>query len=228
MGIEYRHFLVVNDETWLPKPNTIARVEAVLRKWSLVENLKQVFDLSNGQAKEVDRARAYDAPGHGLALHYDGIHGRPVVTIAGPSYYENIFDTDRYTMRTTLLVGSDYRVHWSAHGFYFELLSPAKQNGTELATFPYPEDLIGCYYWQSFPCDAKTSPPDVKIHVADHAEKNVAWSNYRGFWRAALVIDFGKDLPAFARGQHVLPNQEFVKAVSEAFGARIAEVGEFF
>ena len=29
--------------------------------------------------------------------------------------------------------------------------------------------------------------------MADDAEDNVAWSNCFGFWRAALMIDFGKE-----------------------------------
>ena len=35
MGVEYRHYLVVNDPEWRPEPDTASRVEEVLRSWGL-------------------------------------------------------------------------------------------------------------------------------------------------------------------------------------------------
>jgi hypothetical protein len=230
VGIEYRHFLVVNDETWLPKPDTIAGVEAALRKWSLVEELKQVLDLShfsNGEPTEIDHARAKGDPGHGLALFFGGILGQPVVNIAGAALHNGISDAERYTMGVALVVGCDYRVHWSSEGLYFELVAPPRQGRDPI--IPYPVDYVPeILYAQSFPCDGNTSPPQVKIHVADHAETNFGRSNYQGFWRGAVVINFGKNLPAFVQDLHALPNQDFVDAIEEAFHAEIAEIGEFF
>ncbi len=228
MGVEYRHFLVVNDATWLPNPDTMPRVEAVLRIWSLVEDLNKAFDLSDGRAKEIDYAHAKGDPGHGIALLFDGISGLPVANIAGPSFYDGILDAERYTMGTALVVGRDYRVHWSSESLYFELVSPAEQNGKAIAPYPYPEDLRGCLFAESFRSEANTSPPEVEIHVADHAAANFGRSNYHGFWRGAVVIDFGKNLPGFVNDLHVLPNQNFVDAIEEAFGAEVAEIGEFF
>src|SRR5262249_7214197 len=63
MGIEYRHFLVVDDAEWRPQSDTAARVEAVLRKWSLVDRPKEVVDLSRGANKQIDGDTTSVPPG---------------------------------------------------------------------------------------------------------------------------------------------------------------------
>ncbi|HEX7864364.1 MAG TPA: hypothetical protein VF555_05420 [Variovorax sp.] len=35
MGIEYRHFLVVDDADWRPRADTAARVAKLLADWSI-------------------------------------------------------------------------------------------------------------------------------------------------------------------------------------------------
>jgi hypothetical protein len=226
MGVEYRHYLVVNDAAWMPEPDTAARVEKVLREWSLVDKLEKVIDLTNGQQKGVQKVPSTEAPGHGLALIFAGVEGAPVARIAGPSLYDSVSDADRYTMRIALVIGDDYRLHWSSESIFFKLVEAPRQDGKIIAAYR-DDDPLDCLYAESFPSDENTSPPKVEIQVSEHAQNNVDWSDYVGFWRGALVIDFGKDLPAFIEGVHILPNREFVLAIDEAFGGDVIEVGEF-
>ncbi len=45
MGVEYRQFMVVDDAHWRPQSDTAARVEAVLRDWSLIGEVENIVDL---------------------------------------------------------------------------------------------------------------------------------------------------------------------------------------
>ena len=83
MGIEYRHFLVVNEPDWRPQPDTAARVESVLRDWSVVDRIEKVINLALGANNEVIDTSTADLPGPGLAFIYSGVQGLPVERIAG-------------------------------------------------------------------------------------------------------------------------------------------------
>lgn len=66
----------------------------------------------------------------------------------------------------------------------------------------------------------------VEMHVEEWAKKNVGWACCNGFWRGALILDFGKDLPSFARQVHLLPARQFVYDLSEAFRGPLTQFGE--
>jgi len=225
MGVEYRHFLVVNDPDWRPRVDTVSRVEQVLRTWGLATRLEKAVDLTAGLNEELTGESIANVPDGGIAYVYQGVQGAAVAKIAGPSEY-GVGDDERYTMRTTLVVGNDYRIQWSSESIYFELTSPPTEDGVPIeATDEEPFDIL---FDESFSSEQATSPPVVTIHVEEHAQANVGWDAYQGFWRAAVVIDFGKDLPAFSETRHELPERTFVSAVSEAFRGPIVEVGEFY
>jgi hypothetical protein len=225
MGVEYRHFLVVNDPNWRPENDTALRIDDILRQWLLADRLRRIVDLSTGNDMERVGSNGLVDPGRGLAFRYAGVDGSAVARIAGPSLYDA--DPDhRYTMSTWLVLGSDYRVHYSSEAFFFDLISPPTTGGRPIE--PDERESLDILFDQSFPADDATSPPVVKIHVEDHAKPHLAWSQYQGFWRGALVIDFGKDLPHFVDGVHQLPARDFIAAIGEAFRGPIVEVGEFY
>jgi hypothetical protein len=65
----------------------------------------------------------------------------------------------------------------------------------------------------------------VRARIAAHAKKKVA---REGFWRGALVLDFGKDLPAFCGKLHALPARDFVAEIIDAFRGRVVEIADFY
>ncbi|NVM74783.1 hypothetical protein FHW83_000543 [Duganella sp. SG902] len=229
MGVEYRHFLIVDDPAWTPHADTAARVDAVLRRWLLVDKVEQCLDLTGGALNPIDAADLSSIKaGAGVAVVYAGIAGEPVMRIAGASLYNDIDPRDRYTMRTSLVLGDDFRIPWSSDGVWFELISPPTIAGQPIAANesddePGP-DLL---YERSFPSEG-ASPPVVKVHVQDGAKENIAWDHIQGYWRAALVIDFGKDLPSFCGGIQALPARDFVTDMADAFRSRLVEIGEFY
>lgn len=227
MGIEYRHFLVVDDAAWRPEPDTAARVAKVLGDWSIGTELAEAIDLSQGQEVSPEEAKALATTGPGIALRYRGADGAPVEALAGPSSYDDVETGDRYTMETVLIVGNDYRIHWSSDSIYFNLVSPPEAvNGQ-----PVQPDAAGSYrtfYAESYASDYVLKPPVVRVEVNDFARKNLDWADCLGFWRGGLAIDFGKDLPAFVNGVHRLPARAFVDALRDAFRGPLVEIGEFY
>lgn len=228
MGVEYRHFLVVNDPGWLPREDTASRVEAVLREWGIVVDRRRVINLADGRQTTMDLGARVGDAGHGVAILFAGTTGAAVQRVAGPSLYGAGVD-DGSTMATHLIVGTDYRVHWSSDGVWFEVTAAPLHGGEPYDSYPDEESVDTLYdqsYWSEG--DDLTSPPTVKAHVAEHSAGHVGWNNYAGVWRGAVVIEFGKDLPSFSDALHRLPNREFVQALEGAFRADLAEVGEFY
>lgn len=222
MGVEYRHFIVVNDTGWAQQSDTVARVDAVLKQWSLVQRLNKVVDLR--LASEISQADA--SPVLDLAFVYAGVSGNVVERIAGPSAYEEVTGSDRYTMSTTLVIGNDYHVQWSSDAIYFELLSPPTINGTAIEGIR--DEFFGTLFDTSFSSEGATTLPVVEVHIADHSMHSSAWKSCLGYWRAAVVIDFGKDLPSFSKEIHALPLRDFVADVGVALRAPVLEIGEFY
>lgn len=227
MGICYQHHLVVDDAGWRPQPDTVARVEKVLRAWSLIDQPTEVIDLLRGTKLTPEYPSASTTPGRGIALIYPGIRGTAVEQLAGPSYYDSIGTEDRYTSRVTLIVGDDYRIQNGSHAIYPELIaSPIDGSGRAIEPNQEQQASVWCYS-DSFAGQDISSPPQVKMHVEEWAKKNIGWGRCNGFWRGALVLDFGKDLPSFAREVHILPARQFVYDLSEAFRGPLAQLGEF-
>lgn len=226
MGVEYRHFMVVDDAHWRPQSDTAARVEAALRDWSLIGAVARVVDLPACQEAPRGTSNSAASPGPGVAIVYPGATGPAVEHIAGPSAFADITPADRYLKRMTLVLGDDFRVQWSTDSTYFELLSPPLANGVPIAGEDV--DFLDSLYAASYPSSEASSPPVVRAHVEDRARPSVAWDSCLGYWRGALVLDFGKDLPAFCEKVQALPAREFVAAISAALRGRLVEIGDFY
>jgi hypothetical protein len=49
---------------------------------------------------------------------------------------------------------------------------------------------------------------------------------FMGYWRTALIIDCGKDLPQVSdEDGFKIPNKAFISDVEEAWGCKVIEVG---
>ncbi|WP_426339451.1 hypothetical protein ACN9MZ_24530 [Pseudoduganella sp. S-14] len=219
MGVEYRHFFVVDQENWHPEQDTFERVNKVLGSWGLNDKLLEIVDLTAGK-----QSRTTDASiPKGLAgkvFKFEGPSGGTVARLAGPSLHD-CEDEERYLSEILVIVGEDYRIQWSCEGLFFELL--------EAPSIVYQdEEPYGTAYAESFP-STNTTAPKVKLHVEDFARKHLAPTECKGYWQGAVILDFGKDLPTFADEVRSLPNREFVEALRNALRAQsIIEIGEFY
>jgi hypothetical protein len=225
MGVEYRHFLVPANPKWLPQVDTLLRVDAVLRKWSLVAREPIVFKLKDGRKRNIPTIPV-NSFGLDLAVEYSMIEGRAVRAIFGPSFYPNIQDGERYIQKISVLVGLDYRIHSSSEAFYFKVTETPDNDGIPVKPYSHDDGLYLC--GEVFRATALTRPPNIEIHVDEKCTGNVAWKGYKGYWRAALILDCGKDLPGFIEGLQALPSQGFIEDVSAAFGTKVYEIGEVY
>ncbi|RUR65448.1 hypothetical protein EJP67_00075 [Variovorax guangxiensis] len=227
MGIEYRHFLVVDDANWRPSADTAARVAKLLAEWSIGTELVEAVDLSRRENVSFEEAGALAASGPGVALRYRGVKAAPVAALAGPSNYASVRPSDRYTTETVLILGNDYRIQHSSDSIFFDLVSPPLAvNGQQLA--PDEAEPYRYIYSESFSSDYVLKPPVVRAQVEGFARKNIDWTECLGFWRGGLVIDFGKDLPGFVESVHRLPARAFVEALQDVFRGPVVEIGEFY
>lgn len=224
MGVEYRHFLVAGDPGWLPQPETLSRIDALLSKWGLVSDAPKVYDLSAGKKRSL-KGLPQSSPGPGIAALYPMVEGSAVAKIFGPSY-DGIPDDGRYIQGIAVVVGLDYRVHWSSEGLCFTVEAPAREGTRDIE--PYDDDNDLGLYAECYPAGPSTTPPTVEVDIDQSVKANVAWSGYTGVWRAAVILDCGKDLPKFIEGPLALPSRSFVTNVSDALRSRLHEVGEIY
>ncbi|PXX33710.1 hypothetical protein [Undibacterium pigrum] len=227
MGVEYRHFVVVNDKDWLPAVDTLARVDAVLYKWSLIDKPTMVFDLST-MKESSEKSIPNSMPGAGQVLVYDEVaNGKPVVNIAGRCYYDTVKDEDHYISSIIVVAGNDIRIQQSDEYCYFEQTSPAPDQVcdgfmSDLDTIPWPVSKT----FDAYLVHGKyLGTPKVNIHFSKNFPGLYEWTNYAGYWRGAVMLDFGKSLPNFCENLRQLPARDFVNELATAFRGPIAEIG---
>ena len=227
MGVEYRHFLVVNDKDWLPAADTLARVDAVLYKWSLINTPTMVFDLSTMKESSEKTIPGF-MPDAGQAVVYgDGASGKPVADIAGRCYYDTVEDEDHYISKIIVVAGNDIRIQQSDEYCYFEQISPVPDQACagfvhDLDAIPWP---VSKAFYAYLVHGKYSGAPEMRIHLGKNFPELYDWSDYAGYWRGAVMLDFGKSLPGFCEKLRQLPARDFVNDLASAFRGPIAEIG---
>jgi hypothetical protein len=225
MGVEYRHFLVVADPDWLPQEDTIARVDRVLRDWRLAVAPVTVTELASGASISAERV-GLSPPSSGVSVAYPAVAGGSVAALCGPSAYPSIGEAERYVERIVVVAGTDFRIHSSTEAACFTVTTPPIEEGRAVAPRSTPADGDLCD--ATYPGHPGVAPPEVDVEIDPGAADALPLDDYAGFWRGAVLIDCGKDVPSFTSGVLHLPDKRFVEALSEAFRAPILEVGEFY
>ncbi len=52
-------------------------------------------------------------------------------------------------------------------------------------------------------------------------------TDFKGYWKFAMFVDFGKDIPAFANNQFCT-NAEFCAKLEAIVGSRFIQIGTFY
>jgi hypothetical protein len=227
MGVEYKQFLIPADPTFIPQNNILIKIDALLSKWNLKTGNPKLFDLANGEKKPIHQDLGSIQFGHGVTVEYPGIEGELVREIVGPSYYDTVSDEDRYVEKIILIVGTDYRIHSSSSEVYVEVIKPPIEDGKPVE--PYGEsDRYILFYAEAYNCSINATPPEVHISV-EEKEKVIGEQNFLGFWRTALILDFGKDLPALSdKYLFKLENEKFLSELEQAFESPLMHIGEIY
>jgi hypothetical protein len=227
MGVEYRHYLIPETPSFVPSSGVIKRIDALLEKWKLKGGDPVIYNLTQEGLSVVKAPVRSLIFGQVLGVRYlppEDV-GPVVANILGPSWrLINVPDSDRYLYSLTFVAGLDYRIHPSGETWNISLKKPPYEGATKLE--PYWEYDNKLYtHAEAFHSTLSTTPPEVEVE--SNYRDQVMVPKFLGYWRTALVIDCGKDLPEVPdEGGFKIPNKDFIRDVEEALGCKVIEIGE--
>lgn len=228
MGVEYRQFFIPAQPTYVPDNNVISRIDYLLGKWQLKAGTPKIISLGYGANKRLEQPLHTAEFGHGIAIDYPDVDGEQAAHIFGPSNYPDMADEDRYIQGITFIAGLDYRVHPSGHELYLTVQQPAFEDGDAIE--PYDEEEFESFYGlyaEAYPGNLSTSPPEIKVKSVDD-KRLIGGQPFLGYWRTALIMDCGKDLPKLGDNLFTIQNTQFLYELEEAMGCKLIQIGELY
>ncbi len=209
MGVEYAHGLFVADLAWRPTWAHVERLHEVLVRWKLARQRPELRDLDNDGEPIDEATAAADLPAN-LRLAYDGAQGEPVVAVMGPSQYGYTDAAMRYLQGITVTLGVDFRI-LACETYPVEVDVPPIEGDDFVEVDEFSDDAG----FSRYPATWATTAPTTKVR-----------GRFSGVWRAALILDCGKDLPTLAEEcDRPLPARAFVAELEAALGTRLIEQG---
>lgn len=206
MGVEYAHGLFVLDLMWRPEWRHVVRLTEVLTRWKLARNPPALWDTD--EERRIDELAAAAGMPANLRIDYKGPDGAHVEGLMGPSQYALAADR-RYLQSVTATFGVDFHV-LSCESYPVVIEVPPIEND---AFVELDEESEADGAWR-YRVGWTASPPTTAVKGC-----------FSGVWRAALVIDCGKDLPEIAISEEPLPASRFCPEVEEALETAVVEQG---
>jgi hypothetical protein len=226
MGVEYRHFLIPSNPTFIPDKTVIKKIDDLMSKWKIKKSNPKIYDLTNGINKEILEPIDAISFEQGIGLKYQGVEGLIVREITGESDFgEDVTDEDRYIMEFIFIAGIDYRIHIGCEQLEITVTKTPTENSNTILPYCDCDDLFYSHS-EAYTCTENTLPPEVKFDVRE-PERVIGGQNFLGYWRTAFIIDYGKDLPKIETF-FTLENREFVKDFEDAIGTSIIEIGQVY
>lgn len=228
MGVEYKHFLIPTNPSFVPGKDVFRKIDAVLNKWNLKTGEPEFYDVTEG-AKQIVRTPLENLNfHHGIVAEYPEVSGEAVVTIMGESYFhDEIDDEDRYFQGLTFIAGLDYRVHPSSQELNISVTQAPIENDSPIEPYcEIDEDFYGLHA-EAYSCSLSTLAPIVSVKSVD-AKRIIGDQAFFGFWRTAFAIDCGKDLPKLGSDIYKIKNQDFINDFENALGCTVVEIGEVY
>jgi hypothetical protein len=224
MGVEYKHYMFVDDLSYVGTLATAVAIDSVLTEWGLVSGSPTIRSLDGGKGKLLCQSSLEKIPADiaNLLLEYPYTEGDTIENIMGPSDYDDV--DSRYIQTIAVLVGSDYRIYNGDETAYTTVTAPPQKNGKEVK--PYEPNYDIYYYADAYPAESKTEPPKAILEPDLHD-----WPLPKGFcgiWRCGVILDCGKDLPAFIQKTNNLPSTKFASDIRNAFGGKIVQIGHYY
>jgi len=223
MGLEYTHYLFVDDLSFIGTLETAVALEEVLRRWGLVSGTPTISSLDGGKARRLRQSSLDNVSPDtsNILVEYPYTEADTIESVMGPSWYDDV--DSRYIQRLVLLIGSDYRVYSGYETAFTNVKTPPMNNGEEIEPFETNYDIH--YYADAYPADSETEPP-VAVLEPDRQDWPLP-KGFEGIWRCGVILDCGKDLPGFMEKTNKLPSTQFASDITNAFGRRVVQVGHF-
>ena len=215
MGVEYAHYYVVRDLSWIGTMKEAEGVHDLLEQWELVSDPIPLFDLSGGAPREVevDIDELTWSP-RDFALIYPGVgECKYIEEIMGPSIYPEADSMSRYFQKIEFVCGTDFRIHPSDERFYVDTGTiQILESSLPTAFAPFDGTVMA---------EPGSPPPRVTMKPG----RLPAPEGFTGVWRTALRFDCGKDVPAFAEHSTTAPGTEFLNDLCEVLGTDVLQIG---
>lgn len=220
MGVEYRHYLIPEKASFVPTSGVIKRMDAVLDKWKLKSGTPEIYNLTANNQSVVEAPLHTLIFGQGFGIQYPWIEDPSVIA---PCHYRGDPNNDGHISSLIFVVGLDYRIHSSDDYFKVSVLKPPYEGDTPLKPY-WEQDPLLFTHEEAYHSTIATTAPEVE--AIPYFFNRVVEPNFKGYWRTALVFDFGRSIPEMPEeGRYKIPNNEFIKDVEEALGCQVIETG---
>lgn len=133
MGVEYRHYLIPENPSFVPTSGVIKRMDAVLEKWKLKAGPPEIYNL-NAQSHSVVEAPLHALIfGQGFGIKYPYLsEGNALTKVMGLNYNEEPL---RYIYNMVFVVGLDFRIHSGDQSWDIKIIKPPYEGATPLETY---------------------------------------------------------------------------------------------
>lgn len=208
MGVEYQHWIVVADPSFIPWPESAGRVHDVLTEWGLGGAL-ELYDLGSGGAAL--RGTLNGPPANALLVYRDSVEGE-VLEAIGAEVLDDSGDTAAggYVARRLAVLSEELHVLGSSEEIHIQVIQ-----GSPTPTQGHRKGL-----WESH-----WAPKDALLRVRARSAHPLPFT---GLFRAAVILDFGKSIPAVALMDERKLDPDFVEAIAKSLGAPVVEFGFFY
>lgn len=206
MGVEYQHFLIPKDPNIEVTDQQIESVVRVLQKHGLWKAQPTYTYLND------DGSWSQEKTSDGWIRQAD-ITGTAVAETFGDSPYPDALPEERYVSSIFIVFGKNRKIHFG-------------QDEVEVSIHC---DLIPCEvpflqpFYEFTPNEI--SDQDVEVFLNVENTKNFEW--FKGWWKFAIIFDFGKDLPGWSQ-KLTMQNRNFIREIELETGILFGEIGNHY
>lgn len=255
MRIEYKQFIIPANPSFVPAKDAIKKVDVVLSNWQLKNGSPKVYNLNKGENTILSAPLESLHFEGGIAINYAGVDGKPAADIIGESHYDDgVTEAERRIENFMFIVGWDYRIHLGSDEISINVIQPPCENalpiepycakdeilhvgmGQHVCLGKFSSDFLGIdlfahygQHAQAYTSSPLTTPPTVEMVINDADKKRmIGPQHFLGYWRTAVIIDFGKDLPKRTDDIYKIKNKAFINDLETALGCETIEIGHFY
>lgn len=207
MGVEYRHYLIPEDTNRDFSPRELEALADTLSGYGLWKsNAYKNYITEDGEYSENNTNDGWFVSGK--------IEGSVIKDIFGESQYEEVQPDQRYIEQVTIVFGKAKKIFQGGEEFYV--------SSTNIDTISVD---LSCYQ----PFDEMTyeeiSEDDLTVFINIERMENYDW--FKGWWKAGIIIDFGKDVPIWSDGAK-MPDGCLLESLEGVIDMKFREVGHYY
>ena len=213
MGIEYEHYFIPEDPTHQCTVQQILDLIDYLKSEGLSNQHPDIRKVEDAMFNETSSVSEKEDLIISLA---DSVHSKDIPRIFGPSRYEDIGDEWRYIDNLYIHNGPSYNVHsWHESPLHVD----TKESKTIWVETNSSDNLFA--YQEFLLPGAELSKIKIEGSLLEHQ------ANFKGYWRFAMCVDFGKDIPVFATNQ-LCTNAKFCAKLDAIVGCTLIQIGSYY